>query len=58
MRPVMGIHKLNILGWRLPNRVTISSRSSGKSYLICIAAREESLVSPVVNIVIQRAPIQ
>ena len=30
IRPVMGIYKLNILGWRLPNRVTISSRSTGK----------------------------
>ena len=56
---VMGIHKLNILGWRLPNRVTISSRSTGKSYLICIRAREESLLLPMVHIVtIQRAPAQ
>ena len=59
MRPVMGIYKLNILGWRLPNRVTISSRSTSKSYLICIRAREESLLSPIVHIAItQRAPTQ
>ena len=59
MRPVMGIYKLNILGWRLPNRVTISSRSTDKSYLIYIRAREESLLSPMVHIaIIQRAPTQ
>ena len=45
MRPGMGIYKLNILGWRRLNRVTISSRSTGKSYLICIRAREESLLT-------------
>ena len=59
MRPGMGIYKLNILGWRRLNRVTISSRSTGKSYLICIRAREESLLLPMVHIVtIQRAPTQ
>ena len=59
MRPGMGIYKLNILGWRRLNRVTISSRSTGKSYLICIRAREESLLSPMVHVaIIQRAPTQ
>ena len=39
-----------ILGWRLSNKLTTSSRSIGISYLICMNASEERLLSPMVHL--------
>ena len=39
-----------ILGWRLSNKLTTSSRSIGISYLMCMNASEERLLSPMVHL--------